>query len=434
MFADGGALVVVLAAVALMALLGVLPHPPRAPARLAARRPAAGRRRREPDRPRPAGRGHRLHRPGAVAGLQRGRRRDHLRGAVAGLRARGAAGTARARGARRRRPARPRRRCRDDDVRTSTATVPPEAAGERLDVFLAAHAGSRSAAQRLIDGGAVRVDGAARPKRHVLAAGARVTVACAGRRPERRRSRRPRTSRSPTRTSTCWWSTSPPGVVVHPGRGHARGTLVQALAGGSRAARTRSAPASCTDSTATRPGCSLLARSDPVHAALQAMLAGRLIDRGVSRPGRRAPGARWPARSTPRSGATGACARGMSTDTDEPRPAITHFDTVATRPGATLLRVRLRDRPHPPDPRPPAGDRPPRARRPGVRRPRPPRARSGSSCTPSGSRCDHPGVGRAGWTCARRCRRSRGRAGRLRRGGARAHRPAGREARAAPPR
>jgi len=33
-------------------------------------------------------------------------------------------------------------------------TVPAEAAGERLDVFLAAHAGSRAAAQRLIDGGA----------------------------------------------------------------------------------------------------------------------------------------------------------------------------------------------------------------------------------------------------------------------------------------
>jgi 23S rRNA pseudouridine1911/1915/1917 synthase len=31
----------------------------------------------------------------------------------------------------------------------------------------------------------------------------------------------------------------------------------------------------------------------------------------------------------------------ISTDTDEPRAAITHFDTVEARPGATLLRVRL---------------------------------------------------------------------------------------------
>ena len=46
--------------------------------------------------------------------------------------------------------------------------VPPEHAGERLDVFLAAHAGSRSAAQALIEGGHVRVDGRSRAKRFVL--------------------------------------------------------------------------------------------------------------------------------------------------------------------------------------------------------------------------------------------------------------------------
>jgi 23S rRNA pseudouridine1911/1915/1917 synthase len=54
--------------------------------------------------------------------------------------------------------------------------VGPEAAGERLDVFLAAHTGSRAAAQRLIDAGAVTVDGAPKPKRHVLRGGERVEV------------------------------------------------------------------------------------------------------------------------------------------------------------------------------------------------------------------------------------------------------------------
>ena len=42
----------------------------------------------------------------------------------------------------------------------ASSCVAPDAAGERLDVFLAAHAGSRAAAQRLIDAGLVRVDGA----------------------------------------------------------------------------------------------------------------------------------------------------------------------------------------------------------------------------------------------------------------------------------
>ena len=50
-------------------------------------------------------------------------------------------------------------------------TVPPEAAGERLDVFLAAHAGSRAAAQRLIDDGRVWVDGEEKAKRHTLRGG-----------------------------------------------------------------------------------------------------------------------------------------------------------------------------------------------------------------------------------------------------------------------
>ena len=31
----------------------------------------------------------------------------------------------------------------------------------------------------------------------------------------------------------------------------------------------------------------------------------------------------------------------MSTDTDDPRPAVTHFATEAALPGVTLLRVRL---------------------------------------------------------------------------------------------
>ena len=49
--------------------------------------------------------------------------------------------------------------------------VPAEAAGERLDVFLAAHVGTRAKAQKLIDAGLVRVDGTPKPKRHVLAGG-----------------------------------------------------------------------------------------------------------------------------------------------------------------------------------------------------------------------------------------------------------------------
>ncbi len=81
-------------------------------------------------------------------------------------------------------------------------TVPPEAAGTRLDRFLAEPLGSRARAQSLIDAGSVLVDGRARPKRHALAGGEQVTVTPAQPSDAGGGLSRPRT-RSPTRMSTC---------------------------------------------------------------------------------------------------------------------------------------------------------------------------------------------------------------------------------------
>ena len=59
----------------------------------------------------------------------------------------------------------------------STVDVPPEAAGMRLDRWLAGlpEVGSRGAAERLLEAGAVVVDGAALGKSHKLAGGERVS-------------------------------------------------------------------------------------------------------------------------------------------------------------------------------------------------------------------------------------------------------------------
>ncbi|HEV2753489.1 MAG TPA: RluA family pseudouridine synthase, partial [Solirubrobacteraceae bacterium] len=119
--------------------------------------------------------------------------------------------------------------------------VPPEAAGQRLDAFLADPLGSRSRAQRLIDAGHVLVDGTVRPKRHALAGGERVTVDepadAVGADPE------------PDASFALVYEDEhllvvdkPAGVVVHPARGHPTGTLAQALvprgvAGGDEARR-----------------------------------------------------------------------------------------------------------------------------------------------------------------------------------------------------
>src|SRR5947209_12274552 len=105
-------------------------------------------------------------------------------------------------------------------------TVADAHAGERLDVLLGEAVGSRARAQRLIDAGAVTVDGAAVPKRHRVRAGevlewdepappaarpAEVPFAIA------------------YEDDALLVVDKPPGVVVHPAPGHPSGTLSQAL-------------------------------------------------------------------------------------------------------------------------------------------------------------------------------------------------------------
>ena len=133
----------------------------------------------------------------------------------------------------------------------------PEAAGARLDAFLAGPLGSRSRAQRLIEAGAVRVDGAPAPKRLRLAGGEAIAV------DEQDPHEPPGPVRrgEPAPFAVAYEDEhllvvdKPAGVVVHPARGHAQGTLSQALAGRAGGGRP-SGRGSCTAWTATPPGCS----------------------------------------------------------------------------------------------------------------------------------------------------------------------------------
>jgi 23S rRNA pseudouridine1911/1915/1917 synthase len=218
-------------------------------------------------------------------------------------------------------------------------TVPPEAAGERLDVFLASHAGSRAAAQRLIDGGGVTVDGERRPKRHVLAGGEVVAVAEAASGPE--------PAEAPPAPFTVAYEDEhllvidkPAGVVVHPARGHRRGTLVQALAGRVAGGDDPERPGVVHRLDRDTSGLLVVARSGAAHAALKALLARRELVREYlalveGRP---------PARSGTIDAPLGRDRRvrtRISTDTDEGREAITHFEVERALPSDTLLRVRL---------------------------------------------------------------------------------------------
>jgi 23S rRNA pseudouridine1911/1915/1917 synthase len=216
--------------------------------------------------------------------------------------------------------------------------VGPDAAGERLDVFLARDAGSRAAAQRLIDAGLVLVDGVARPKRHAVAAGERISVraapaAAAPEVPEARFA-------IAYEDEHLLVVDKPAGVVVHPARGHRAGTLAQALAGRAAGGEdpTRAGIVHRLDRDTS--GLLVVARSEPVHAALKAMLAERLITREYLALVEGRPGARSGTIDAP-LGRDRRVRTRISTDTDEPRTAITHFETERTFPGHTLLRVRL---------------------------------------------------------------------------------------------
>jgi 23S rRNA pseudouridine1911/1915/1917 synthase len=216
--------------------------------------------------------------------------------------------------------------------------VPAEAAGERLDVFLAARVGTRTKAQKLIDAGLVRVDGTPKPKRHVLAGGEEVEV---GALPEA-----PAAELAPAAFTIAYEDEhlfaidKPAGVVVHPGRGHAQGTLVQALAGRVAGGPDSERPGVVHRLDRDTSGLLLLARSDTVHAALQAALRERRITREYVALVEGRPPARRGTIDAP-LGRDRRVRTRISTDTDDPHHPITHIETDRALPEDTLLRVTL---------------------------------------------------------------------------------------------
>jgi 23S rRNA pseudouridine1911/1915/1917 synthase len=216
--------------------------------------------------------------------------------------------------------------------------VGPEDAGTRLDVFLAPAAGSRAAAQRLIDAGLVLVDGAAVPKRHAVAAGERVVVRAAPPEDE---------PEVPDATFTVAYEDEhllvidkPAGVVVHPARGHRAGTLVQALEGRVAGGDDPRRPGIVHRLDRDTSGLLVVARTEAAHAALKEMLRRREVTREYLALVEGRPAARTGTIEAP-IGRDRRVRTRSSTDTDEPREAVTHFELEAAFEGFTLLRVRL---------------------------------------------------------------------------------------------
>ena len=216
------------------------------------------------------------------------------------------------------------------------------ATGERLDVALGAdeRVGSRAAAQKLIDAGAVTVDGTPRAKRHVLRGGETIEV-------------RPVEAPTPDTAGADEVAfgvayeddalivvDKPAGIVVHPSAAHASATLVQGLAGRAAGGEDPWRPGIVHRLDKDTSGLLVVAKSDEAHRRLQEMLRERQIAREYL--------ALVDGRPDARSGTVDApIGRDRrdrtlhSTATDKPRPAVTHFTVEEALPRTTLLRVRL---------------------------------------------------------------------------------------------
>jgi 23S rRNA pseudouridine1911/1915/1917 synthase len=214
----------------------------------------------------------------------------------------------------------------------------PEDEGTRLDAFLAEPLGSRARAQRLIESGAVLVDGHRAPKRHLLAAGEVVSVDEPAEAPGADVPDAPYSI--PYRDDDLLVVDKPAGVVVHPARGHRAGTLSQALAGVAAGGEDASRAGIVHRLDRDTSGLLVVARTEAAHRALRAALQRREITREYLALVEGRPPARTGTIDAP-LGRDRRVRTRISTDTDAPRPAITHFEIERALPRTTLLRVRL---------------------------------------------------------------------------------------------
>jgi 23S rRNA pseudouridine1911/1915/1917 synthase len=127
---------------------------------------------------------------------------------------------------------------------------------------------------------------------------------------------------------------------VHPARGHRQGTLVQALAGKVAGGDDPERPGIVHRLDRDTSGLLVVARDEEAHATLKAALARRDIVREYLALVEGRPPARRGTIDAP-LGRDRRVRTRISTDTEEGREAITHFEVEQALPHDTLLRVRL---------------------------------------------------------------------------------------------
>ena len=219
-------------------------------------------------------------------------------------------------------------------------TVPEEAAGERLDRFLAslAEVGSRAAAERLLGEGRVLVDGARRPKSHRLAGGEELDVVVVMAAPAIVPERLELTIAYEDEHLLV--VDKPPGLVVHPSPGHASGTLVHGLAGRAAGGTEPERPGIVHRLDRDTSGLMIVARTPEAHRRLQGLIRRREVERRYLALVRGRPRSRAGRIEAP-IGRDRHDPTRQSLDTQTPRDAVTHFELLELLPRHALLDVRL---------------------------------------------------------------------------------------------
>jgi len=126
---------------------------------------------------------------------------------------------------------------------------------------------------------------------------------------------------------------------VHPGHGHAQGTLVHALAG-KIAGGDPERPGIVHRLDRDTSGLMVVARSEAAHERLQELVRERALERTYLALVRGRPRSRTGRIEAPIGRDRGDATR-VSLDTDSPRDAITHFEVEQLWPEHALLRVKL---------------------------------------------------------------------------------------------
>jgi len=219
-----------------------------------------------------------------------------------------------------------------------------EAAGERLDRYLADHAGlpSRAAAERLIERGAVRVDGECAHKALRLAGGELIEfeeeAAAAPAGPE------PGSELAIPLAlidDDVIVADKPAGVVTHPAPGVVGPTLVAALRDlGLRGGDDEQRPGVIHRLDRDTSGLLVLSRSERAYASLGEQMRARRIEREYVALVRGRPPSRRGTIDAPIGRDRNDVGR-MAVGGRAERPAVTHFELAEPLAGMSLLRLKL---------------------------------------------------------------------------------------------